>query len=296
MVATIAQWVAGARLRTLPIVIAPVIIGTAAAVDVTGKLAWLEALLALVVGLLLQIGVNYSNDYSDGIRGTDDVRVGPLRLTGSGLAKPHAVRNAAFACFGLAGIAGAFLVVYTASWPLLLVGVAAIAAAWGYTGGKNPYGYRGLGEVFVFIFFGLVATLGTTYTQAHQLTLPAYLGAVGTGLIATALLMANNIRDIPTDRDVGKMTLAVRLGDPAARISYVMMLALAILLPLVMVSTHPWMWLILLTVPLGLAPCWTVLRNHEPGALIPVLKQTGIINLAYAALFTVAIVMEKALA
>ncbi|MBV1779779.1 1,4-dihydroxy-2-naphthoate polyprenyltransferase [Paeniglutamicibacter sp. ABSL32-1] len=294
--ATIAQWVAGARLRTLPIVIAPVIIGTAAAVDVTGKLAWLEALLALVVGLLLQIGVNYSNDYSDGIRGTDDVRVGPLRLTGSGLAKPHAVRNAAFACFGLAGIAGAFLVVYTASWPLLLVGVAAIAAAWGYTGGKNPYGYRGLGEVFVFIFFGLVATLGTTYTQAHQLTLPAYLGAVGTGLIATALLMANNIRDIPTDRDVGKMTLAVRLGDPAARISYVMMLALAILLPLVMVSTHPWMWLILLTVPLGLAPCWTVLRNHEPGALIPVLKQTGIINLAYAALFTVAIVMEKALA
>jgi 1,4-dihydroxy-2-naphthoate octaprenyltransferase len=296
MVATIAQWVAGARLRTLPIVIAPVIIGTAAAVDSTGKLAWLEAILALVVGLLLQIGVNYSNDYSDGIRGTDDVRVGPLRLTGSGLAKPVTVRNAAFACFGLAGIAGAFLVVYTASWPLLLVGVAAIFAAWGYTGGKNPYGYRGLGEIFVFIFFGLVATLGTTYTQAHHLTLPAYIGAVGTGLIATALLMANNIRDIPTDKEVGKMTLAVRLGDPAARISYVMMLTLAILLPLVMVSTNPWMWLILLTALLGLGPSWTVLRKHERGALIPVLKQTGIINLAYAALFTIAIVMEKILA
>ncbi|GAA3324406.1 1,4-dihydroxy-2-naphthoate polyprenyltransferase [Paeniglutamicibacter sulfureus] len=294
--ATIAQWVEGARLRTLPIVIAPVIIGTAAAVDTTGKPAWLEAILALVVGLLLQVGVNYANDYSDGIRGTDDVRVGPLRLTGSGLAKPTTVRNAAFACFGLAGIVGAFLVVSTASWPLLLVGLAAIFAAWGYTGGKNPYGYRGLGEVFVFIFFGLVATLGTAYTQAHQLTLPAYIGAVGTGLIATALLMANNIRDIPTDKEVGKMTLAVRLGDPAARISYVMMLTLAILLPLVMVSTHAWMWLVLLTVPLCVLPSWTVLRNHEPGALIPVLKQTGIINLVYAALFTVAIVMELALA
>ncbi|MCV9995152.1 1,4-dihydroxy-2-naphthoate polyprenyltransferase [Paeniglutamicibacter sp. ZC-3] len=294
--ATIAQWVEGARLRTLPIVIAPVIIGTAAAVDTTGKLALLEAILALVVGLLLQVGVNYANDYSDGIRGTDDVRVGPLRLTGSGLAKPTTVRNAAFACFGLAGIVGAFLVVSTASWPLLLVGLAAIFAAWGYTGGKNPYGYRGLGEVFVFIFFGLVATLGTAYTQAHQLTLPAYIGAVGTGLIATALLMANNIRDIPTDKEVGKMTLAVRLGDPAARISYVMMLTLAILLPLVMVSTHAWMWLVLLTVPLCVLPSWTVLRNHEPGALIPVLKQTGIINLVYAALFTVAIVMELALA
>ena len=296
MVATISQWVAGARLRTLPIVIAPVIIGTAAAVDITGKLAWFEALLALVVGLLLQIGVNYSNDYSDGIRGTDDVRVGPLRLTASGLAEPATVRNAAFACFGLAGLVGAFLVIYTSAWPLLLVGVAAIFAAWGYTGGKNPYGYRGLGEVFVFIFFGLVATLGTTYTQAHLLTLPAYLGAVGTGLIATALLMANNIRDIPTDKEVGKMTLAVRLGDPAARISYVMMLAVALVLPLLLVATHPWMWLILLTVLLCLAPCWIVLRNHEPGALIPVLKQTGIINLAYAALFTVGIAMGLALA
>nr|WP_210149121.1 1,4-dihydroxy-2-naphthoate polyprenyltransferase [Paeniglutamicibacter terrestris] len=292
MVATIAQWVAGARLRTLPIVIAPVVIGTAAAVDVTGKLAWFEALLALIVGLLLQIGVNYSNDYSDGIRGTDDVRVGPLRLTGSGLAKPTSVRNAAFGCFGIAGIVGAFLVVYTASWPLLLVGVAAIFAAWGYTGGKNPYGYRGLGEVFVFIFFGLVATLGTTFTQIHELTLGSYVGAVGTGLIGTALLMANNIRDIPTDKEVGKMTLAVRLGDPAARISYVMMLAIAILLPLVMVATHPWMWIILLTMLVSIFPCWTVLRNHERGALIPVLKQTGIINMVYAALFTVAILME----
>ncbi|GAA1497034.1 1,4-dihydroxy-2-naphthoate polyprenyltransferase [Paeniglutamicibacter kerguelensis] len=294
--ATLSQWVAGARLRTLPIVIAPVVIGTAAAVDITGELAWFEAILALIVGLLLQVGVNYSNDYSDGIRGTDDVRVGPLRLTGSGLAEPKDVRNAAFGCFGAAALVGAFLVIFTGSWPLLLVGAAAVVAAWGYTGGKNPYGYRGLGEVFVFIFFGLVATLGTTYTQAGMLSLLSLLGAIGTGLIATALLMANNVRDIPTDREVGKMTLAVRLGDTTARISYVMMLAVAILLPVTMIGTRPWMWLVLLTVLPSLMPCWIMLRKHEPGALIPVLKQTGIINLVYAALFTAAIVMDKALA
>lgn len=294
--ATLSQWVAGARLRTLPIVIAPVVIGTAAAVDITGELAWFEAILALIVGLLLQVGVNYSNDYSDGIRGTDDVRVGPLRLTGSGLAEPKDVRNAAFGCFGAAALVGAFLVIFTGSWPLLLVGAAAFVAAWGYTGGKNPYGYRGLGEVFVFIFFGLVATLGTTYTQAGMLSLLSLLGAIGTGLIATALLMANNVRDIPTDREVGKMTLAVRLGDTTARISYVMMLAVAILLPVTMIGTRPWMWLVLLTVLPSLMPCWIMLRKHEPGALIPVLKQTGIINLVYAALFTAAIVMDKALA
>ena len=294
--ATLSQWVAGARLRTLPIVIAPVVIGTAAAVDITGRVAWFEAILALIVGLLLQVGVNYSNDYSDGIRGTDDVRVGPLRLTGSGLAEPKDVRNAAFGCFGAAAVVGAFLVVFTGSWPLLLVGAAAVVAAWGYTGGKNPYGYRGLGEVFVFIFFGLVATLGTTYTQAGMLSVLSLLGAVGTGLIATALLMANNVRDIPTDREVGKMTLAVRLGDTTARISYVMMLAVAILLPVTVIGTHPWMWLVLLTVLPSLLPCWIMLRRHEPGALIPVLKQTGIINLAYAVLFTTAVVMGRAMA
>ncbi len=294
--ATLSQWVAGARLRTLPIVIAPVVIGTAAAVDITGKFAWPQAILAMIVGLLLQIGVNYSNDYSDGIRGTDDVRVGPLRLTGSGLAEPKAVRNAAFGCFGAAALVGAILVVITQSWPLLLVGVAAVFAAWGYTGGKNPYGYRGLGEVFVFIFFGLVATLGTTYTQAGQLSLLSLLGAIGTGLIATALLMANNVRDIPTDKEVGKLTLAVRLGDTTARISYVMMLAVAIILPVTMIGSHPWMWLVLLTALPSLLPCWIMLRKHEPGALIPVLKQTGIINLAYAVLFTAAILMNRALA
>ena len=294
--ATLSQWVAGARLRTLPIVIAPVVIGTAAALELTGKVAWLEAILALIVGLLLQVGVNYSNDYSDGIRGTDDVRVGPLRLTGSGLAEPKAVRNAAFACFGAAALVGAILVIITASWPLLMVGAAAVVAAWGYTGGKNPYGYRGLGDVFVFIFFGLVATMGTTYTQAGQLSWLSLVGAVGTGFIATALLMANNVRDIPTDKEVGKLTLAVRLGDTAARISYVMMLAVAILLPVSMIGNHPWMWLVLLTAILCILPCWIMLRKHERGALIPVLKLTGIINLLYAALFTLAIVMELALA
>ena len=296
IVATLSQWVAGARLRTLPIVIAPVVIGTAAALDITGRIAWFEAVLALIVGLLLQVGVNYSNDYSDGIRGTDDVRVGPLRLTGSGLADPKAVRNAAFGCFGAAALIGAILVIITASWPLLIVGAAAVVAAWGYTGGRNPYGYRGLGDVFVFIFFGLVATMGTAYTQAGQLSWLSLVGSIGTGFIATALLMANNVRDIPTDKEVCKLTLAVRLGDTAARISYVMMLAVAILLPVTMIGTHPWMWLVLLTAIPSLLPCWIMLRKHERGALIPVLKLTGIINLLYAVLFTLAIVMELALA
>ncbi|GAA4373166.1 1,4-dihydroxy-2-naphthoate polyprenyltransferase [Paeniglutamicibacter cryotolerans] len=289
--ATTAQWVAGARLRTLPIAIAPVLIGTAAALDVSTEFHPARALLALAVALLLQIGVNYSNDYSDGIRGTDDVRVGPLRLTGSKLAKAEHVRNAAFACFGAAALAGVTLLWLSGTWWLLLVGVAAVFAAWGYTGGKKPYGYRGLGEVFVFLFFGPVATLGTTYTQVLQISWPALLGALGTGLIATALLMANNVRDIPTDKEVGKLTLAVRLGDARARASYPVMLGVAVLLPLLLLPTRPWALLVLLCLPLCIAPCRTMLRNHEPAGLIPVLKATGIINLVYAALFAAALVI-----
>ncbi|MBP3042578.1 1,4-dihydroxy-2-naphthoate polyprenyltransferase [Arthrobacter jiangjiafuii] len=293
--ATAAQWLEGARPRTLPMAVAPVLIGTAAAYDL-GSFKPLNAVLAAVVAVLLQVGVNYANDYSDGIRGTDDNRVGPLRLTGSRAASPEQVKYAAFGCFGAAMAAGLALIILSSSWFLILVGVGCIAAAWGYTGGRNPYGYMGLGDVFVFVFFGLVATLGTTYTQAGQVSVPALIGAVGTGLIAMALLMANNVRDIPTDREAGKRTLAVRLGDEAARISYVMMLALAILLPLFLAADYPWVLLVLLLLPACLMPSWLMLKGKKRRSLIPVLKQTGLINLGFAVLFSLGLVLTRLLA
>ncbi|MBD8044489.1 1,4-dihydroxy-2-naphthoate polyprenyltransferase [Arthrobacter sp. Sa2BUA2] len=292
--ATAAQWFEGARPRTLPMAVAPVIIGTAAAFDL-GSFRWLNALLAAVVAILLQVGVNYANDYSDGVRGTDDNRVGPLRLTGSGAAAAKHVKYAAFACFGAAMAAGLALVLLSQAWFLLLVGVGCIAAAWGYTGGRNPYGYLGLGDVFVFVFFGLVATLGTTYTQAGQVNAAALIGAVSTGLFATALLMANNVRDIPTDRESGKRTLAVRLGDDAARITYVMMLALALLLPLLLVGDYPWVLLVLLLLPACLMPSWLMLKGKKRRSLIPVLKQTGLINLGFSVLYGLALVLTHLL-
>ena len=275
--------------------VAPVIIGSAAAFDL-GGFRWLNAVLAAVVAILLQVGVNYANDYSDGVRGTDDNRVGPLRLTGSGAAAAKHVKYAAFLCFGLAMAAGLALVILSQAWFLLLVGVGCIAAAWGYTGGRNPYGYLGLGDVFVFVFFGLVATLGTTYTQAGQVNAAAWIGAVSTGLIATALLMANNVRDIPTDRESGKRTLAVRLGDDAARISYVMMLALALLLPLLLVGDYPWVLLVLLLLPACLMPSWLMLKGKKRRSLIPVLKQTGLINLGFSVIYGLALVLTRMLA
>jgi len=275
--------------------VAPVIIGTAAAYDLE-SFKPLNAVLAALVAILLQMGVNYANDYSDGIRGTDDNRVGPLRLTGSGAAPAKQVKYAAFACFGAAMVAGLALVVLSSAWFLILVGVGCVAAAWGYTGGRNPYGYRGLGDLFVFVFFGLVATLGTTYTQAGQVSLPALIGAVGTGLIAMALLMANNVRDIPTDREVGKRTLAVRLGDEAARISYVMMLAVAILLPLFLAADYPWVLLVLLLIPACLMPSWLMLKGRKRRSLIPVLQQTGLINLGFALLYSLGLVLTRMLA
>lgn len=288
--ATPAQWIEGARLRTLPLAIAPVIVGSAAAAELGGFHLG-RALLALVVSLALQIGVNYANDYSDGIRGTDDVRVGPLRLTGSGAAPAAHVKRAAFACFGVAILAGLALVVWSGTWWLIVVGILAVAAAWFYTGGKKPYGYLGLGEVFVFIFFGLVAVLGTTYTQALTVSGEAWVGAIGCGLISTALLMANNVRDIPTDREVGKHTLAVRLGDTAARWSYLVMVAVAVLLPLLFVGEHPWLALVLLAGALAVKPTLTMLRSTERRDLIPVLKLTGILGLVYSVLFAVGLLV-----
>jgi 1,4-dihydroxy-2-naphthoate octaprenyltransferase len=212
---TAAQWLEGARPRTLPAAVAPVLVGSGAAAAADGFSAG-RAVLALVVALALQVGVNYANDYSDGVRGTDEHRVGPLRLVGSGAASPGAVRNAALACFGVAVVAGLVLSAL-ASWWLVIVGAVSIAAAWAYTGTSRPYGYRGLGEVSVFVFFGLVAVLGTTYVQAERLTWPALAGAVGCGALACAILVTNNLRDIPTDVDAGKRTLAVVLATGAPR-------------------------------------------------------------------------------
>ncbi|MDJ0316868.1 1,4-dihydroxy-2-naphthoate polyprenyltransferase [Arthrobacter antibioticus] len=290
--ATLGQWISGARLRTLPMAVAPVIIGTAAAYDL-GALHWDRAVLAALVALLLQIGVNYANDYSDGIRGTDEVRVGPLRLVGSGAAKPSHVKMAAFTMFGLAMLAGLFLVLASQAWWLLLVGVGAVFAAWGYTGGKSPYGYMGLGDVFVFVFFGPVATLGTTFTQAGSVSTAAVLGSFSTGLIAVALLMANNVRDIPTDTEVGKLTLAVRLGDKNARRSYVVMMALSLALMIFIAPVKPWILLVLLLVPFMLMPCWLMLKGKKRKSLIPVLQQTGLINLGFSVLFAAAMVLTE---
>jgi len=268
-----------------------VVIGSAAAYQLHA-FNLLNAVLAALVALLLQIGVNYSNDYSDGIRGTDENRVGPFRLVGSGAARPRAVLIAALSCYGLSMVTGLALVLLTHTWWMILVGLGAVVAAWGYTGGKNPYGYQGLGELFVFVFFGLVATLGTTYTQAGHISLSAVVGAVGTGLIACAVLMANNVRDIPTDKAAKKYTLAVRLGDRLARRSYVLMLAVAILSVLILAPDNLWILLVLLLIPAALLPCWLMLSGRSGKALIPVLQQTGMLNLGYAALFAVALILE----
>ena len=290
--ASLAQWVEGARPRTLPLAVAPVIIGTAAAFDVSQTFFWGRALLAAVVALALQVGVNYANDYSDGVRGTDDVRVGPLRLTGSGAAKPQHVKLAAFACFGGGALAGLGLVALSGVWWFILVGVVCILAAWGYTGGKNPYGYLGLGDLFVFVFFGLVATLGTTYTQVYAVTWPAVIGAISIGFISVAVLMANNIRDIPTDREVGKNTLAVRLGETNARRAYVALIFVAVLLPLVLVGSHPWLALTVLALPLCFKPAKQVMSpSLDRRTLIPVLKITGIIGIVFAVLFAAGIIL-----
>jgi 1,4-dihydroxy-2-naphthoate octaprenyltransferase len=286
-VATVAQWVEGARLRTLPMAAAPVIAGTGAAVHLW-QFRPVCAVLALLVALFLQIGVNYANDYSDGIKGTDDSRVGPMRLTGSGAAPARHVKLAAFACFGLAMVSGLALVVITGQWWFLLIGLSAVFAAWGYTGGRRPYGYMGLGDLFVFLYFGLVATMGTTFTQASQLSLTAVVSSVSLGLIACALLMANNLRDIPTDTEAGKLTLAVRLGGSRARLAYAAEVGLAFALMLFTVPENPWNLLVLLALPLAWPAVRTVLSATDMRRLIPVLKQTGLLSLLFALLLLVA--------
>jgi 1,4-dihydroxy-2-naphthoate octaprenyltransferase len=280
--ATAAQWIEGARPRTLPAAVSPVLAGTGVAAW-THDEVWWKAALALAVSLLLQIGVNYANDYSDGIRGTDDARVGPLRLGGSRVATPQAVKTAAFTAFGAATVIGLVLAATTAWW-LVVVGALSILAAWFYTGGKKPYGYLGLGEVMVFVFFGLVAVLGTQYVQAEALTWAGLYAAIGVGALACAILVANNLRDIPTDTESGKRTLAVKLGDNRTRRFYGLLASTALIaLVLVAVSTS---WWALLGV-IGFLPLLQAVHTVTGGAkgrdLVPVLQKTGIGELLYAA-------------
>ncbi|MFN8074917.1 MAG: 1,4-dihydroxy-2-naphthoate polyprenyltransferase [Kineosporiaceae bacterium] len=292
--ATPAQWIAGARPRTLPAAVAPVLVGTGAAAAITASrqagASWAallhpgRALLALVVALALQVGVNYANDYSDGVRGTDDERVGPFRLTGSGAARASAVRAAALASFAVAALAGTALVALSGHWWLLAVGLACVVAAWYYTGGRRPYGYAGLGEVAVFVFFGLVAVLGTTYTQVDRIDGVAWAGAVGIGCLACAILVANNLRDVPTDAPAGKRTLAVRLGEPRTRTLYVGLIAVAGVSAAAAGLVHPWALLGLLAAPVALGPVRAVLTGARGRALLPVLRDTGRTELAYGLL------------
>ncbi len=277
-----ADWLAGARPRTLPAAVAPVLVGSGAAA-LAGSLLFGRALLALVVAVALQVGVNYANDYSDGVRGTDADRVGPMRLVGSGVAPPGAVKAAAFLCFGVAALAGLVLALITTLW-LVALGAVMIAAAWGYTGGASPYGYRGFGEVSVFVFFGLVAVMGTTYVQLERLTWPSLLGGVACGALACAILVANNLRDIPTDSGAGKRTLAVVLGDPRTRAFYAVLVGVPFLVAVGLAAATPWSLLALLAAPLAAGPLGTVRGGAGGRELVPVLAGTGTLQLAYSAL------------
>lgn len=279
--ASVSEWVSGARPRTLPNAIAPVLAGTGAAASLDG-FVWWKALLALVVSLGLNIAVNFANDYSDGIRGTDDERVGPMRLVGSGAASASAVKTAAFVSFGVAAVAGLALAV-TSAWWLIVVGVACILGAWYYTGGRNPYGYAGFGEIAVFVFFGLVAVLGTQYVQAGRVDWAGLVTAVGVGSISTAVLVTNNLRDIPTDTESGKNTLAVRLGDHRTRLLHLALMVVPFVASVVLVARTPWALLGLLAAPLAVAANAPVRSGAQGMALIPALAKTGACMLVWGA-------------
>ncbi|WP_309647158.1 1,4-dihydroxy-2-naphthoate polyprenyltransferase [Nocardioides sp.] len=294
--ATSADWLAGARPRTLPAAVAPVLAGTGVAAYAGAwdewQGVWWKAVLALVVSLALQVAVNYANDYSDGIRGTDDDRVGPMRLVGSGAATPAAVRRAAFLAFGVAGVAGLVLAASTAWW-LVAVGAVSVVAAWYYTGGSTPYGYLGLGEVMVFVFFGLVAVIGTTYVQTESWVWPAFYAGIGVGALACAILVVNNLRDIPTDTVAGKRTLAVRLGDGRTRALYLLLvLAAAVAVVAVAGATTWWVLVALAFLAVALPAVRTVMSGATGPGLIPVLQQTGLAELVWAALVAAALVVR----
>ena len=276
-------WFLGARPKTLGAAVAPVVLGTAVAYHLAGDIIWWRAIAALVVALALQVGVNYANDYSDGVRGTDRERAGPLRLTASGLASPNAVRAAAAIAFGVAAVVGLVLCIVVEPL-LLLVGLAAIAAAVLYTGGPKPYGYLGLGELAVFVFFGFVATAGSTYVQLERVPAEAWWGSAAVGLLACALLVVNNVRDVPTDTVAGKRTLAVRIGDRRARLLYAACISGAFAAVIAIGTIEPWALLGLAALPLAPAPVRLVLTRRDPPSLAKALIATSRLELAVAGL------------
>ncbi len=281
------KWILGGRPRTLPAAIAPVLVATAlAGRDFKAS----RAALALLVSLSLQVGVNYANDYSDGIRGTDADRVGPTRLTASGLATPGSVKRAAYISFLIGAIAGLLLAAQT-SWWLILIGAVAILAAWGYTGGQNPYGYSGFGEISVFIFFGLVATMGTFYVQTEKITFQSALASIPIGALACAILAVNNIRDREKDFLAGKRTLAVRLGDRYARYSFIFLIVSAHVAAIA--TNFPWGAITLLIAPLSLSVSRKVLKGAHGKELIPMLGATGKLQLFFAVIFSIALLFGK---
>lgn len=291
--ATFGDWVGGARIRTLPLAIAPVLLGTAAAHAAAGFEGWhwVRALLCLAIALGLQIGVNYANDYSDGVRGTDDYRVGPSRLTGSGAAKPKTVLAVALVFFAIAAIAGVTVVILSQHYWLLAIGAVCVLAAWFYTGGKHPYGYYGLGELFVFVFFGIVATAGTTYVQVGTVNLESWIAGVAAGSLASAVLMANNLRDLEQDRRAGKRTLSVLIGSLASRILFTVLILLpfAILIFFVLFYLHAYLvyFALLLAIPAAII----VITGKTPPEFLLALKLTSLtalvfgVGLAYAIAF-----------
>ncbi len=284
------RWVLGSRPRTLPAAVVPVVVGTAAAVG-DASIIWWRAAAALVVSLALQIGTNFSNDYSDGVRGTDDNRVGPTRLVASGLASARATKRAAMLSFAVAAVVGLALAL-TVAWWLVFVGAASVAAGWLYTGGPRPYGYAGLGEVFVFVFFGLVATVGSTFVQTEAISAVAVIAAAGVGCLAVAILVVNNLRDIPTDSTTAKRTLAVRIGDARTRLLYALLLGGAGLCVLGCAVWRPWALLGLLAAVAAVRPLATVRSGATAHALISVLGGTGKLQTMYGVLLAVGLAVS----
>ncbi|EOM77176.1 1,4-dihydroxy-2-naphthoate octaprenyltransferase [Rhodococcus rhodnii LMG 5362] len=276
-----AQWIEGGRPRTLPNAIAPVLAGTGAAASL-GGFVWWKAVLALVVSLALIIGVNFANDYSDGVRGTDDDRVGPMRLVGSKAASARSVKTAAMTCFAVAAVAGVVLAALSAWW-LIVIGALCIAGAWFYTGGSKPYGYNGFGEIAVFVFFGLVAVLGTQFVQAERIDWAGLACAIAVGSFSSAVLVSNNLRDIPTDAQTGKTTLAVRLGDARTRVLHVALTAVPFVVTLALIVRTPWALLALLAVPFAVRATAPVRGGAHGLALIPALRDSGLAMLVWSA-------------